>query len=113
LKHSITDPKNLILIVSFQAQHTLGRRLVEHQPVVKIFGEEFPVRAEIEVMNEFSAHADRNALLEYVKNMNLRRLRRIFIVHAEPQAAQAIIEPLHQLGIPEITIPEKGAEYEI
>ncbi len=113
LKHSITDPKNLILIVSFQAQHTLGRRLAEHQPIVKIFGEEFPVRAEVEVMDEFSAHADRNGLLDYVRNMNLERLEQVYLVHAEPEAARALLEPLKELGIPKVIIPEKGREYEI
>lgn len=113
LKHSITDPKNLILIVSFQAQHTLGRRLAEHQPVVKIFGEELPLRAEVEVMDEFSAHADRNGLLEYVRNMNLKRLQQVYLVHAEPEAAQALLDPLKQMGIPQVIIPEKGREYEV
>lgn len=113
LKHSITDPKNLILIVSFQAQHTLGRRLVERQPVVKIFGEEFPLRAEIEVMDEFSAHADRNGLLDYVRNINFNRLQQVYIVHSEPASAQALAEGLKELGVREVIIPEKGKEYEV
>jgi len=113
LKHSITDPKNLILIVSFQAEHTLGRRLVERQPVVKIFGEDFPVRAEIEVMDEFSAHADRNGLLDYVRNMRIDRLQKVFLVHSEPEASAAMVDPLKDLGVPEVIIPKKGEEYEI
>ncbi len=113
LKHSVTDPKNLILIVSFQAEHTLGRRIIEKQPVIKILGEEFPLRAEVIAMDEFSAHADRNGLLEYVRNMNLARLQKVFLVHAEPPAAAAMIEPLKELGIPEIIIPTRSIEYEI
>ncbi len=113
LKHSVTDPRNLILLVSFQAEHTLGRRILEKQPVIKILGEEFPLRAEVIAMDEFSAHADRNGLLEYVRNMNLSRLQKVFLVHAEPPAATAMIEPLKELGIPEVIIPTKGVEYEI
>ncbi|MEO0004837.1 MAG: MBL fold metallo-hydrolase [candidate division WOR-3 bacterium] len=113
LQHAIGDERNLILIVSFQAEHTLGRRLVEGQPVVKIFGEEFEVKAEVEVMDEFSAHADRNGLLNYVENMRIDRLKKVFLVHAEPEAATAMVEPLKALGVPEVIIPRKGDEYEI
>ncbi|MEO0068742.1 MAG: MBL fold metallo-hydrolase [candidate division WOR-3 bacterium] len=113
LQHAIGDERNLVLIVSFQAEHTLGRRLVEGQPVVKIFGEEFEVKAEVEVMDEFSAHADRNGLLNYVENMRIDRLKKVFLVHAEPEAATAMVEPLKALGVPEVIIPRKGDEYEI
>jgi metallo-beta-lactamase family protein len=113
LKHSIGNPNNLILIVSFQAQHTLGRRIAEHQPVVKILGEEYELRAEVEVMDEFSAHADRNGLLNYVRNINLQKLKKIFLVHAEPEAAEALRAALMEIGVPEVLIPAKGDEYEI
>lgn len=113
LKHGIGNPNNLILIVSFQAQHTLGRRIAEHQPVVKILGEEYELRAEVEVMDEFSAHADRNGLLEYVKNINPQKLKKVFLVHSEPESAEALRTPLLEMGIPEVLIPQKGEEYEI
>ncbi len=113
LKHSIGDSRNLILIVSFQAQHTLGRRIAERQPVVKILGEEYELKAEVEVMDEFSAHADRDGLLEYVRNIQPERLKKVFLVHAEPDAASALVEPLQQMGIVEVIIPQKGEEYEI
>jgi metallo-beta-lactamase family protein len=90
LKHGIGNPNNLILIVSFQAQHTLGRRIAERQPVVKILGEEYELRAEVEVMDEFSAHADRNGLLEYVKNINPQKLKKVFLVHSELESAEAL-----------------------
>lgn len=113
LKHSVTDPRNLILIVSYQAEHTLGRKIAEKEPVVKILGEEYKLNAEVVVMDEFSAHADRNGLLNYVQNIRLRRLKKVFLVHAELPAAEAMVDPLKQLGIPEVIIPKKGEEYEI
>lgn len=113
LKHGIGNPNNLILIVSFQAQHTLGRRIAERQPVVKILGEEYELRAEVEVMEEFSAHADRAGLIEYVKNIKPERLEKVFVVHAEPDAAAAFASSLKELGIREVILPEPGAEYEI
>jgi len=113
LKHALGDERNLVLLVSFQAENTLGRRLAEHQPVVRIFGEEFELKAEVEVMDEFSAHADRNGLIDYVQNMKVNRLKKVFLVHSELAAAEALVEPLRVLGIPEVIIPEKGAEYEL
>jgi metallo-beta-lactamase family protein len=113
LKHSVGDERNLVLLVSFQAEHTLGRRIAERQPAVRIYGEEYPLKAEVEVMDEFSAHADRDGLLRYVAGMNLPRLKKVFIVHSEIEAAQAMVEPLKALGVPEVHVPELGEEYEL
>jgi len=113
LKHSVGDERNLVLLVSFQAEHTLGRRIAERQPGVKIYGEEYPLKAEVEVMDEFSAHADRDGLLGYVAGMNLPRLKKVFVVHSEIEAAQAMVEPLKALGVREVHIPELGEEYEL
>ncbi len=113
LKYSVEDPKNLVLMVSFQAENTLGRRITERQPIVRIYGEEHPLRAEVEVMDEFSAHADRDGLLQYVGAMNLPRLKKVFIVHSELDAAEALVEPLKALGVREVVIPEIGEEHEL
>ncbi|OYD15031.1 hypothetical protein CH330_06840 [candidate division WOR-3 bacterium JGI_Cruoil_03_51_56] len=113
LKHGIEDERNLVLIVSFQARNTLGRRIAEHRPRVRIYGEEHDLRCEVVVMDEFSAHADRNGLLRYVSQMNLPRLKKIFIVHAELDAAEAMVEPLLKLGAREVFIPEVGDEFEL
>lgn len=113
LKHAIGDERNLVLIVSYQAENTLGRRIAERQPVVRIYGEEYELRAEVVVMDEFSAHADRDGLLQYVAAMNRQRLKKAFIVHSELEAAQAMVEPLLSLGLREVVIPEVGDEYEL
>lgn len=113
LKRAVGDEKNLVLLVSFQAEHTLGRRLAERQPVVRIYGEEFERRCEVEVMDEFSAHADCDGLLRYVRGMNVNRLKKVFIVHAEPEAAQAMVKPLLSIGVREVVIPNVGEEHEL
>jgi len=64
LKNNVEDPRSTVLIVGWQAPDTLGRRLVEHQPVVKIFGEEYHVKAQVVTINGFSAHADRAELVD-------------------------------------------------
>ena len=64
LKIGAPDPRNTILIVGFQAEHTLGRRIVERRPMLKIHGEEVPLRARVEVLEGYSAHADRAELTD-------------------------------------------------
>ena len=85
LKAAIEDAKNAVLIVGFQASHTLGRRLVEHRPRAKIFGVERDVRAEVVVLNGFSAHADQRELADFVARAEQGgRLKDVFLVHGEP-----------------------------
>src|SRR5205807_6296604 len=63
LKHNLGDPRNTVLIVGYQAEGTLGRRLVERRPEVRIWGRSFAVRAEVVVLNGLSSHADHGDLL--------------------------------------------------
>ena len=69
LQHNVADARNTVLIVSFQAENTLGRRIVERQPTVKIFGEEFQLKARVETINGYSAHADRDELLGWLRRL--------------------------------------------
>jgi metallo-beta-lactamase family protein len=107
LKHTITSPRNAVLIVGWQAPHTLGRRLVERQPVVRIFGEEFPLRARVKVINGYSAHADRQGLLDWVRPI-ARSLKRAFVVHGDPEPAETMAESLRKLGARKVTAPGQG-----
>ncbi|MBU1132198.1 MBL fold metallo-hydrolase [Patescibacteria group bacterium] len=95
LKSHMTDPKNLILIVGFMAQGTRGRQIVEGARKIRIFGRLYPLRAEVVVMNAFSAHADKIELLEYVKNIN--DLEIIFIVHCEENECMIMRDNLHNI----------------
>ncbi|HUS68071.1 MAG TPA: MBL fold metallo-hydrolase [Kofleriaceae bacterium] len=105
LKNSIEDPKNAVLIVGYQAEHTLGRRLVEGAPEVRIFGEPHPRRAEVIVMNEFSAHADRDELLTWVRGFR-RTPSQAFVVHGEEAQALPFAASLTaEGGIAEATVP--------
>ena len=112
LKHTIADPRNAVLIVSWQAPHTLGRRLVERQPVVRIFGEKYPLRARVETINGYSAHADREGLLGWVEPI-AHDLRHAFVVHGDLEPAAALAEGLHSLGVREAHVPEQGNVFRI
>jgi len=112
LANNIEDPKNTILIVGFMAENTLGRRLVEKEPVVKIFGESYAVRAQVVTINAFSAHADHDELLSYYGRFNRDRMKNIFIVHGEVPRSQALAEGLGSLGFSQIKIPELGEKVE-
>src|SRR5436190_10809363 len=99
LRNNIEDPRNTVLITGFQAQDTLGRKLVEKWPEVRIFGEPMRVRAEIASLDELSGHADQRELLEWIRPM-APSLRRVFLVHGEPQQADALAKVLNsQLGL--------------
>ena len=101
------DPKNTILIVGFQAEHTLGRRIVERAPMLKIFGEEIPLRARVEVINGYSAHADRTELARWLDSVKAGspQLSGVHLVHGEPHAQDALQTTLTAKGY-SVTCPE-------
>ena len=111
LKNNIGDPKNTILVIGYMAENTLGRRIVERHEKVKIFGEEHILRAKVEIMNSFSAHADRDELFEYVKPMK-GSVKKIFIVHGEESQSKIFQELLEKNGFPAY-LPTPGEEVEL
>jgi len=112
LKNNIEDPKNTILIVSWQAPHTLGRRLAEREERVKIFGETYTRRAEVSTIGGFSAHAGQDLLTEYALHTK-QTLKQIFLVHGEPRGADPLRARLHEEGFPSVEYPARGEEFEI
>ena len=110
LKNNIADGRNIVLFVGYQAQHTLGRYLIERHDEVRIYGERYRVRARIEKINALSAHADRNELLGYFQQMDALP-RRAFVVHGEPEPAHALAKALGDLGIDDIDVPALGQEF--
>lgn len=106
LRSRIEDPRNTILITGWQAPNTLGRRIVEKEPMVRIFGDEFQMRAQVEVETGFSGHADHDGLMDFVRVME-KRPEQTFIVHGEEEAAQTLAHDLRtELGLQNVVIPE-------
>ena len=108
LIHNIEDKRNTICIVSWQAPHTLGRRLAERQKKVRIFGEEVNVRAEIATIGGLSAHGGQAMLIDYVRSANANGLKQVFLVHGDEEPAKILMEKLRQQGITKVRFPERG-----
>jgi len=102
LRNNIENPNNTVLIIGFMAEHTLGRKLADRKPEVKIFGEKLKVNARIKIINAFSAHADYNEIKDYVKDYDLDKLKRIFLVHGEPDAQKHLEKVLEGIGVKDV-----------
>ena len=105
LRATIGATKNTVLIVGFQAPHTLGRRLVEKRPRVRIFGVERERSCEVAVLNGFSAHAGQDELLSWAR---ASAPKQVALVHGEPNAQKAFRSLLDANGGPKVVIPEPG-----
>jgi metallo-beta-lactamase family protein len=107
LAHHATDRKNIVLFVGFQAEHTLGRRIVDGERDVKIFGEHTRIEAEVKSIEGLSAHADRHGLLEYAKKL-VRPPKRTFLVHGEAEKITALTSFLGAAGMTNVGGPKPG-----
>lgn len=110
LVQNIGDPKNTVMIVGWQAPHTLGRKLVEQHKNVKIFGKPFRRECEVVTLNGFSGHAGRSELLEWTAAFN-RPPQQTFLVHGELDAAQSLRQGLYEQGFQKVEIPQLGQQY--
>lgn len=111
LKHCLGDPNNMVLICGFQAENTLGRRIVERRDPLKVFGEEVPLRARIEVINALSAHADRSGIMDWIDEIK-DNVRYAFAVHGETERVTAMEELLRTKGIKNTFAPVSGQTFE-
>ncbi len=112
LKNSVEDPKNLVLITGFQAEHTLGRAIVERRPEVKIFGEPMRLRAEVDSIGELSGHADQRELLQWMEPV-VPTLKKVFLVHGEPDAQQTLKAEIEKAYKLEVVCPRRDDRYEV
>ena len=107
LRNNIGNPKNTVLIVSWQAPYTLGRRLVDQEKRVRIFGEEYEVKAEVAVIDGLSAHAGQEFLTEYALQVK-GIAKQVFLIHGEPDPAQALSQKLVEAGMEKPAYPTYG-----
>ncbi|WP_321470966.1 MBL fold metallo-hydrolase [uncultured Paludibaculum sp.] len=112
LRNNIEDPRNMVLITGFQAENTLGRKIVDKMPEVPIFGEPVRLRAEVVKLNELSGHADQNELLTWMKPM-VKTLKKVFLVHGEPQQSEALAKMIRTLYDLPVEVPTRGQVFDL
>jgi metallo-beta-lactamase family protein len=118
LRYKIHDDRNTILIVGFMAKHTLGRRILEQgeayekagrngeAPLLKFMNKQYPLKARVVKLGGFSAHADRNEMLKFLKQSNLD-IKRIAVVHGEKDQSLGFAEHLQENGY-QAFVPRAG-----
>lgn len=106
LKNNIENSYNTIIVVGYMPQNTLGRKIMERQPLVNIFGRPYQLNAEVVVIDAFSAHADKNDLVDYVKACQ-KTLKRVFLVHGEPKQTEELRKTIKSLNI-RVAVPKKN-----
>ena len=108
LRSNIEDPRSTIMMVGYCADHTLGKRIIDRHETVRIYGEEHQLKAEVAVMNSYSAHADEPELLDFIGKIDRDRLKDIFLVHGSPGRQEKLKNALTESGYTGIRIPARG-----
>ena len=111
LKNNIEDPKNTIAVVGYMAEHTLGRKIVDGAPMIKIFDQMYKVNAEVVILESFSAHADMDDLDEFVNN--IKGLKKVLLVHGEEDQSGPMAERIKASTGAETVIVEPEVSVEL
>ena len=113
LKHNLWRPESTVLFVGYQAEGTLGRRILEGEKLVRIHGEEVRVKADIKEILDFSAHADQKGLINWLKGYDVKAPKQVFLTHGEPEAISVLEEQIIKtLGLG-VIVPDMGSEYDL
>ncbi|HZU28643.1 MAG TPA: MBL fold metallo-hydrolase [Bryobacteraceae bacterium] len=112
LRNNIGNPRNTVLITGYQAEHTLGRKILERWPEVPIFGDMMPLRADVQKINELSGHADQSELLAWMEPMT-PTLCRVFLVHGENTSQKALAEAIRARYKLDVVIPDRGDSFDL
>ncbi len=113
LANNISNPNNIILIVGYMSENTLGRKIRDGAKEVKILGDWYDVKASVETIGAFSAHADYKESVEWLDSIDTSRLKKIFLVHGEKDAQAFFVDYLAQNGYKNVEIVKYGETYEL
>ncbi len=112
LRNNVEDPRNTVLIVSWQAPNTLGRRIADREKEIRIFGDTFKLNAQVATINGLSGHAGRDLLIRWATVLK-PRVKKVFLVHGEPESSAALAQALKEQGLPEVYAPQLHESVEI
>ncbi|MBL0329215.1 MAG: MBL fold metallo-hydrolase [Bacteroidetes bacterium] len=113
IANNVSNPKNTILMVGYAEPHSLGGKLRAGNKVVKIFGEEHEVKAEVIIIDSYSAHGDYNEMIQYLGCQDKKQIKKLFLVHGEYEVQLNYKEKLIEAGFKHISIPEQNDIVEI
>ena len=114
LSNNLGKPTTTVLFVGFQAENTLGRKILDGRNPVPIFGEQVAVNARVERADSYSAHADRNELIAWAEAVREQgRVQQYFLVHGEPAAAESLGHAIRERGTADVQVPERGQAFEL
>jgi len=108
--HNITNPKNTILFVGYCSPYSLGGKLINGAKEVRIFGDMFPVKAQVKKLNGFSAHGDYKEMLRFLDVEDKRKVKKVFLVHGDPNVMNKYRIHLTDSGFKEVYIPDYKEE---
>ncbi len=111
LKNGVEDSRNTVMMVGYCADHTLGKRLIDGDKTVRIFGDVYDVRADVEVMNSYSAHADEPEMINFLNHVDRGRLQKLLLVHGAPARQEALKSALEAQGYSNVVIPARGDSF--
>lgn len=112
LKRYVSDPLSGVLVVGYQAKGTLGRKILDRDETVRIYGEEYPVRADVLSIEAFSAHGDKEKLLRWL-HPEEGKIEKLFLVHGENPVKDAFSEYLKRSLSADIIIPHLSQTFEL
>jgi metallo-beta-lactamase family protein len=113
LYNNIANKANIVLLVGFMADHTLGKRLRDGEKEVPILNERLKVNAEIEQIHAFSAHADYTECVEWLNRVDTSRLKKLYLVHGEPEAQAFFTRYLAENGYDQVEIVRYNETYTV
>lgn len=111
LANNISNPKNTILVVGYCSPQTLGYKIANGTKTIKIFGDEYEVKADVKVMDEYSAHGDYNEMISYLTTQDSSKVKELFLVHGEYEVQVEYREKLENAGFKTVRIPDINSEY--
>jgi len=113
IKNNINDSRNTILIVGYCTPESIGGHLMRGDKIIKIFGNEYPVKANVEVISSFSAHADYLELIKYLSCQDASAVKKLFLVHGEYEVQKEFKEKLIEVGFKNVEIPEELQSFKL
>jgi len=113
LINHVEDRRNTILIVGFCAPHTTGARIRNGEKKIRVFGRQLNVNANVEVMDSYSAHGDQQEMIDFLSNLDRKKLKKFFLVHGELESQEAFKSVLEINKFSGIEIPDLGQEFEL